>query len=89
MVGWYLPLTEACSSLKVGYGTGIVLCLLGAGEPRMEIAPSYDTTNAGIQILGTWLSFIRACILHVCRLSIELLALDETMKRAGRGFRGT
>ena len=43
-------------------------------EPRMEIALSYDKTNAGIQILGTWLSYIRGCILHVRRLSIELLA---------------
>ena len=49
----------------------------------MEIALSYDTTNVGIQILGTWLSYIRVCTLHVCRLSIELLAVDETMKRAG------
>ena len=49
----------------------------------MGVALSYDTTNAGIQILGTWLSYIRACILHVRRLFIELLALDETIKRAG------
>ena len=55
----------------------------------MEVAPFYDTTEVGIQILGTWLFYIRAYTLHVRRLSIELLALDETMKRAGRGFRGT
>ena len=53
MVGRYLSLAEAGPGLKTGYGTGTVPCLLGAGDPRMGVAPSYDTTDVDIQILGT------------------------------------
>jgi hypothetical protein len=74
MVGWCLSLAEAGPYLKTGCGTGTIPCLLGEGEPRMEIAPSYDSANVGIQILGIWLFYVRACILHVRKLSIELLA---------------